>query len=281
MTTGDPSTTGPSGSTSSDATTGSATGSQTTGLEGGCGVDPGISGAVSGTVTAHDLERSYLLVVPDGYDPSKAHPLVYMLHGRGSNGEQLRQYAGVEEAAGGAAIFVYPNALPLESMGGQTGWELGANDRDVAFFDVLHEELTANLCIDPERVFAAGHSFGGFFSNTLGCVRGNVLRGIGPVAGGGPGGACTGQVAAWITHGEGDEVVDPFLGEMSHRHWRDANSCDAETELVDPSPCETHLGCDDGYPVTWCLHMEQTQGIGAHGWPTFAGAAIWAFFEAL
>ena len=268
---------GSTGASSAESTTGE--GASTGSSMGGCGVDPGISGPVVGTIVAQDLERQYMLVVPADYDSDRAYPLVFMWHGRGGNGEGFRQYSGVEDVAGGEAIFVYPDGLPVESMGNQTGWEMGATDRDVALFDALYVELTSNLCIDPERVFSAGHSFGGFFTNALGCVRGDVLRAIAPVASGGPAGACTGQVAAWIAHGEGDAVVDEFLGEMSRRHWRDANSCDMQTEPVDPTPCETHLGCDEGYPVTWCLHSEGTDGNSAHAWPSFGGSAIWAFFS--
>jgi poly(3-hydroxybutyrate) depolymerase len=226
------------------------------------------------------LQREFTVALPDGYDPGMAYPLVFALHGRGSNGEQFRLYAGVEEASAGQAIFVYPDGLPVESMAGQTGWELGANDRDVAFFDALYDELTTNLCVDLDRVYATGHSFGGFFSNALGCVRGDVLRAIAPVAGGGPAGVCQGQVAVWIAHGEDDMVVDTFLGQMTYNTWVSKNACDAETEPVDPEPCIANLGCDAGFDVVWCLHAEQTMGIGTHGWPSFAGDAIWAFFAA-
>lgn len=263
--------------TSTDGTGGELT---TGGSEAGCGVDPGIEGAVVGAITAQDLERRFLLVLPEGYDPGLAYPLVYMLHGRGSNGEQLRLYAGVEEASAGAAIFVYPDGLPLASMNNQTGWELDAGGRDVAFFDALHEELTTNLCVDPERIYATGHSFGGFFSNTLGCVRGDILRAIAPVAGGGPGAACTGQVAAWIAHGEGDAVVPTLLGEGSRDYWADDNGCSDRTAMTEPDPCVAYSGCDEGLEVTWCLHAESGLGLGTHTWPMFAGAAIWAFFAA-
>jgi poly(3-hydroxybutyrate) depolymerase len=127
-------------------------------------------------------------------------------------------------------------------------------------------------------VFATGHSFGGFFSNTLGCARGNMFRAIAPVAGGGPAGVCAGQVAAWVAHGDGDMVVPTVLGENSVGAWRMANGCSERSMPTEPDPCVAYTGCDDGYDVVWCLHTESGMGIGAHTWPTFGGTAIWNFF---
>lgn len=224
--------------------------------------------------------REYLLVVPDGYDPETPMPLVFAWHGRGGTSEIARLYFQVENAANGQAIFVYPQGLPIESMGGQTGWDLAASGIDVAFFDAMLEEVSAGLCVDPERVFSTGHSFGGYMTNALGCFRASALRGIGSVAGGPPFGVCEPDtVAAFVTHGTGDQVVPFSQGEASRDALLERNGCGAATAAVDPSPCEAYDGCAEGMPVVWCAHAE-TDLMG-HMWPRFAGPAIWAFFEAL
>src|SRR5690606_12526669 len=96
--------------------------------------------------------------------------------------------------------------------GEEMAWDT-ESQQDVVFFDAMLEALTEGLCVDESRVFAAGHSAGGYFTNVLGCQRSDVLRAIAPVAGGGPfghtGGApsCVGPVSAWIAHAEDDETV--------------------------------------------------------------------------
>ncbi len=244
----------------------------------GCGTDPGLSGAVAGEVEVDGQTRRFVLVVPEDYDSERAYPFLFMFHGRGSNGEQFRMYNGVEQAAGSDAILVYPDALPNEIQGGQTGWDLSPNGIDVAFMDRLLADFRANLCIDDERIFATGHSHGGFFSNAMGCARGETMRAIAPIAGGGPGAGCEGTVSAWLAHNPDDNVVPIDLGRIARNHWRDLNECSEETEPTAPDPCVTYTGCNDGYDVVWCEHLETPQGS-PHGWPSFAGEAIWAFFS--
>ena len=263
----------------SGATDGGSGDDSTGGTPSGCGSDPGITGMMTGQAEVAGEVRRFILSMPDDYDPDRAYPLVFGFHGRGSNAEQFVGYNGVESAAADQAIFVYPEGVPQAAQGGVTGWELTPNGADMQFFDALLTELSANLCIDPERVFATGHSHGGFFSNALGCARGDVLRAIGPVAAGGPGAACEGQVAAWMAHNPDDNVVPIALGKIVRDQWLQANHCSEETMPVEPAPCVQYVGCDAGYEVVWCEH-DETLGIGPHTWPGFAGDAIWAFFAA-
>jgi polyhydroxybutyrate depolymerase len=275
--TGDPSE--PTTMASGPQETGTDTGDDTTTgvMSGGCGMPAPFAGAMEQTLEIEGVERSYILVVPDGYDPAQAYPLVFAWHGRGGDASTSRLYFKVEEAAQGAAIFVYPNGLELPEMENQTGWDLDPANEDFKFFDAMLAQMSATLCVDEGRVFSTGHSFGGYMSNQLGCFRGDVLRAIGPVAGGGPfGGGCVGQVAAWLAHGTMDMVVPFTQGEGSRDHWAQANGCAAEAEAVDPAPCTTFTGCADGFPVTWCAH-EIPDFLG-HTWPTWAGPAIWKFF---
>ena len=141
------------------------------------------------------------------------------------------------------------------------------------------EQLSAELCVDSERVFATGHSSGGFFTNTLGCQRGDVLRAIAPVSGGGPfrfgGVGCTGEVAVWIAHAENDETVDFQNGVDSRDRWLEANGCSTETTPVEPAPCVEYTGCDAGLPVRWCVYQD------GHNWPEFGPEGIAAFFSGL
>jgi polyhydroxybutyrate depolymerase len=237
----------------------------------GCGA-ASASGVSNGTVQARSKARTYVLSVPAGYASSKTYPLVFAWHGLGGSGQLARLYFGVEQQSAGQAIFVYPDALPLASQGNQPGWDLTPTGDDVAFFDALAAQLSSSLCVDKNRIFSIGHSFGGYMTNTLGCSRGDVLRAIAPVSGGGPyTPTCQGSVAAWLAHGSADTTVTIDVGIASRDHWVKANGCAATTTAVAPAPCAAYAGCKTDLPVVWCEHT------GGHDWPSFAAAGIWNF----
>jgi polyhydroxybutyrate depolymerase len=238
----------------------------------GCGVQA----SIDEPLVVDGQDRTFVLHLPNEYDPNRAYPLVFAWHARGTTGQIAASYYYVEHAAADSAIFVYPNGLDIR--GGGTGWELSADGYDMTFFDVLYDELTSKLCVDTQRVFSVGHSFGGYMSNAVGCYRGDVLRAIAPVAGGPPlTSGCVDAVAVWIAHGVADPTVPIAEGEATRDHWVAQNGCSAQSEPTDPAPCVAYLGCDPDHPVHWCEH-EEAGVLEGHDWPTFAGESIWAFF---
>ena len=240
----------------------------------GCGLAPPSAGHKE--ISVNGATRSYELWLPSGYDRNRAYPVVFAFHGLGGSGQLAQRYFGIQQAAGANAIVVYPDGL---ARNGSTSWGLFGADAttDFAFFDALVANLNASLCVDSGRLFAAGHSYGAYFSNTLGCARGNALRAIAPVAGGGPYVSCDGgQVAVWLEASTDDPVVAYSNGQTSRDRWLAANHCASTTHAVGPSGCVEYDGCDAGHPVRWC--SESTLG---HNWPSYAGSAIWSFFSGL
>ena len=235
----------------------------------GCGKSP------IGLTTTLDIQgkaRTFEVSVPSDYDPETPYPLVFAFHGLGGGGPLAQLYFGLKFSAEGAAIVVYPSALPLANFGGQTGWDLFPSGDDFAFFDAMHAHLMTELCVDATRVFATGHSFGGYMTNALGCHRADVLNAIAPVAGGPPSfGTCKGPIAAWITHGSADNTVPLSEGTKTRDTWLNMNGCESAASAISPSPCVAHAGCVRD--VHWCEHP------GGHDWPSFAGTAIWNFFS--
>jgi poly(3-hydroxybutyrate) depolymerase len=243
------------------------------GSSSGCGNTNASTGVSNGSIQANGEARTFVLSVPSGYDPNTPYPLVFAWHGAGGDGALARLYFGVEQQSAGSAIFVYPDGLIVM---GNTGWDLSANGDDVQLFDAIYAELQQSHCVDNARVFSTGHSFGGYFTNTLGCARGNVLRAIAPVAGGGPFAAsCQGAVAAWITHGAADTTVVLAQGQGSRDHWLAENGCANTSAAVAPSPCVAYDGCTAGHALHWCEHP------GGHMWPSIAAAGIWNFFASM
>jgi len=236
----------------------------------GCGEDPS---SLSTTITVGSTTRSFVLYLPSDYDKERDYPLIFAWHGLGGSGALAQYYFGIEEQVGSDGIVVYPNALPRDDSGGETGWELSPYGYDFEFFDAMYAAVTEGLCIDEARVFSTGHSFGGYMSNAMGCYRGEVHNAIAPVAGGPPYyGDCATPVGAWIAHGKADDTVVLSQGETARDRWLFSNECADTTAPTDPSPCVAYDECTKD--VHWCQYP------GGHEWPSFAGLAIWNFFSA-
>jgi poly(3-hydroxybutyrate) depolymerase len=220
------------------------------------------------------LTRTFILDLPADYSENKPYPVLFGFHGRDFTAAEFRspEYGNLLSAAGGEAIVVHPNATSAGA------WEL-ESQQDIEFFDAMLDALKRGLCLDESRVFATGHSSGGYFTNVLGCQRGDVLRAIAPVAGGGPSGpnggdpSCERPVSVWIGHAEDDGTVPFVNGQGSLDYWLGSDGCDAESQPVAPDPCVAYQGCASGLQVRWCVYE------GGHDWPDFAAQGIWDFFK--
>jgi polyhydroxybutyrate depolymerase len=265
-----------SGGTSGAGSAGTAGsgGSAGGGRSPGCGT-MAATGQSQQQMTAFGLERGYYLSVPDSYSPDVPHRLIFGYHGSNYSGVRMRTYLDLEEGPlASGTIFVYPDGLPLDGQPDHIAWELDADGRDIAFFDELYAKLSSEYCIDTDRIFVNGQSFGGLMTNAVGCHRGDVVRAIAVVAGSGPRSeTCQGEVAVWLTHGMDDESVDFSSGEASRDHWVEANGCAMTTTPGDPAQCQNYDGCREGYPVIWCPHVDD----GGHQHPSFGREAVREF----
>jgi poly(3-hydroxybutyrate) depolymerase len=238
------------------------------------------------TMDVDGTMREYITKVPANYDPNKPYRLVFAWHGLGGTAMSIAGgfsggYYGLATAQRWAdeAIFIAGQGLPTmgaDGAAGGAGWP-NSGGRDVAFTRKMIEWATSEYCIDRTRIFSTGMSYGGIMSNTIGCELGDMLRAIAPIAGSGPrafgGRMCVGQPAAWITHGNMDEVVSFMSGQGSRDHWVMANHCTMDTMPVTPEMCVAYQGCDPGHPVHWC------EFSGGHTVPPFAAQAIFDFFK--
>lgn len=235
-------------------------------------------------VTSSGVDRTYALYVPDTYDPQRTYALVFAYHGDGGTGAGVRASLGLEAAANGDAIFVYPDATEESGRSFTLETDLAANP-DMAMFIDLVAQMSARF---PVRgVFATGLSRGGYFANFLNCTLGDsYLDAIAPQAGSGPYGEDDSQydvdghficpsvpAAAVLIHGVDDQVVPIPDAEYSRSQWVWGNACDDSTHAISPSPCVEHDGCAAGKPVVWCA----VPGLGHAVWD-HAAEAVWEFF---
>lgn len=242
------------------------------------------------TLRVSGRSRSFILALPDDYDPSRRHRLILAFHGRTNSAAQVQRYYGLEGRGALPAIVVYPRGLQQSS--GRFVWWNGGNgtsDADFVFFDALLDYLTASYCIDEHQVFAVGHSMGGSFVNSLACARGDALRAV-AVVGGGYGGApgCRGQVAALVMHHPDDRLVPVAAGEAAREARLAQNGLEGQVPWPQAAPsgfqCERYGVGSSVEPVIWCPHPFDRTRSGRyypHNWPAGTGAAIIDFFDRL
>jgi len=236
----------------------------------GCGFDSGVSTGLK-VLISNNVVRAYYLKLPENYDSNTSYPLIFAFHGLFGDYTNFSDgLYDLQSVVGNEAILVYPNALKDDS--GVPGW----NNYDLNFFDDLYRTLESNLSFDSGKVFAVGHSNGGFFAHVLGCQRGDLLRAIAPVAGYFPDyNNCTGQVAVLQIHGWNDEGISIMTAWIALKNWVEINHCTKEETFEGANLTCNSFGCDTGFPVHYCEHYE------GHMWPGFASDAIWTFFKSL
>lgn len=249
----------------------------------GCSV---VNPSAPTTVQVDGRTRSYLLTVPSGYSHTQRYPLVVAFHGRTNGNSQVRSYYRLDRELTDA-IIAYPAAL--SNGNGTYSWsdqgETPSELRDIALYDAIVEQLASQYCIDFQKLYVVGHSLGAWFSNSVACIRGDVVRASATVGGSSVITDCAGPAAAMIAHNPADRLA-PFSGSEANRQQRvEDNNC--SWNMVPDSPelnCEYHMSCVGGNDVLWCPHNVD-EGHGGvyypHTWPRSTASHIKEFFAEL
>ena len=172
-------------------------------------------GVGTGTLASGGSEYTYQWTVPSSYSGDPI-PVVLDFHGLGSSGAQQALFSGWSaKAEQEGFLSVQPTGLSLAGQG--PSWELPQFDTpqrdDVAMVIDLLELVSANVCIDPARIYATGMSNGGFFTAELVCDLSERIAAAVSVAGVTHDESCqpTRAVPYLAFHGIDDAVV-PFAG---------------------------------------------------------------------
>jgi polyhydroxybutyrate depolymerase len=243
------------------------------------------------TVQALGRTREYYVRMPATYDADTPYPVIFFFHGDTNlaqlpKGLEGRGFFGAEGILGDEAILVYVDGENLNLAGRDTpeeqsqffSWDastLPPNNPDIAFFDAMLTKIQVDYCVDTGATFAVGFSGGGFFVNSLGCLRGG-LTAIATYQGGFEDGSLDSDVivdfadcvadapAALIVHAETDATVVAAYGEIASGHWAEAQSCDDSTT---PSSLDTNCvefsGCDRDvvYCTPECAEDRDRDGV--------------------
>jgi polyhydroxybutyrate depolymerase len=255
------------------------------GVSPGCGAGKstsscGKSGGTKCTLTSNSKTREYYLILPANYNPSKPYPVVIELHGMIATAEMALSWFKDIPTNMPEAIYIAPQGLKHAETGGGangqevTGWA-NVNGEDIQFMKDLLSTAGKDYCVDSQRAFAVGFSYGAMFSYAIGCELGGIFRAIAPMSGAIMSGCnLSGKpVAMWGSHGTSDSLVPIASGRQARDKILQQNHCGTQTTPIDPSPCVAYQGCDKGYPVTWC------EWDGDHNRPPFGSTAVAAFFK--
>ena len=270
--------------------------------------DTGLSSESSSkSVMVDGIQRTYRLYVPTSYDATEPVPLVLNFHGLGSNALEQELYSGftgLSEREG--FILVSPNGTGfIQEWHVLATWLPGYVD-DLRFVDTLIDEMVDSLCIDEERIYAAGISNGGAMASLAGCNLDRIAA-VATVAGApySQRRCEAGRPLPIIAfHGTYDGIVPFNLGEFlgdylpltnvreDMQTWSSHNGCDTTAkseQIATDIVLEAYANCDAGADV----RLYVIDG-GGHTWPGAelnlwylgrttqsidASELIWSFFE--
>jgi polyhydroxybutyrate depolymerase len=252
---------------------------------------PSLTLGVNDTMlTAGGATHPVRVFVPSAYAGSPL-PVVIDWHGLGSNGPDQALYSGYEDVAESEGFIVAHPTGVVDVPGGPTSWQLFPADRerdDLGFAGALIDELVANWCADPRRVYSTGMSNGGFFTARLICEMADRIAAGVSVAGTYHPDSCepTRDVPYVAIHGTADRVV-PYAGGDSTLMSADSPDelrvffehviPDEFGEFALDAGCDTkvdsdvgedvirheYIDCDGGRP----LIFYEVRG-GGHTWPS-------------
>jgi len=250
----------------------------------GCGT-AATAGMHDVTIQSGGMARTFHVYVPAKYATATSTPdsLVFVFHGYTQVGtgntftsiEYLSQMDPVSDAQG--FLLVYPDGyMNSWNAGDCCGAAVSSNVDDVGFFDDMLAWVESKYCVDPKRVYSAGLSNGGFFSNRLGCERANVVAAIGPVAGPLDITPCSPSrpVPVFEVHGTADPVVffdggsssEALPVEQAISTWEGFDKCTdsmpANVYTNGSAACTEETMCSAGSAVELCVIAG-----GGHQWP--------------
>jgi polyhydroxybutyrate depolymerase len=142
------------------------------------------------TLEFDGLTRGYSYYVPTNLTHGVEVPLVYVLHGGGSNSSQMVLQTNGEFnllANSNGFIVVYPDAYTVRQSLGQVWNDARKEDpinrgidgiNDVGFINALNNQIKTTYSIDSSRIYAAGFSSGGMMASRLGMEMPDVFAAV-------------------------------------------------------------------------------------------------------
>jgi polyhydroxybutyrate depolymerase len=226
----------------------------------GCGGGLGTATGPAGRMMTTPGGRTYRIVVPSSYDPNKPYPTVLAYHGWFTDGTGFKGWFAFERWVGDDGILLYPDA-----NNGNGTFDL-SSDRELSAFDEMMTQVQSDYCVNPQRTFALGFSFGGKFVNHLACHRAGYVRAasIGDASEGDNGAdrGC-GRLPLLITHRTADTDEIFANGKANAETWATRNGCSLSTQpaLTPGYSCDGYFACTAPGATYFCTDTEDYSSI--------------------
>jgi len=246
------------------------------------------------TIEHDSLRREYIVHVPARYNAANPTPLLISLHGGGAHMQYQasdENYGQISKSERENFIVVFPNGYSRMPSGKLATWNAGdccgparnRNIDDVGFIRQVVGNVTQQLNIDRQRIFATGMSNGGLMAHRLACEMADTFKAIAAVAGTDNTRVCSPKnpVSVLLIHAKNDNHVlfEGGAGEAARgsqvnsftsvpetiSRWVRRDGCSAAPKRVLDKPgayCDKYAGCQGNAEVELCVTE-----TGAHSWP--------------
>ena len=235
--------------------------------------------------------REYTLYLPKSYSTSDSLPLLFSIHGLGSNMDFNFNYTKFDQLAETENfILVHPNAL-------NKSWSTSTdNNLDIIFIQNLIDYLENEYNVNSQRIYVTGMSNGGFFSLALACHVSGKIAAVSSVTGTMYRPAINScqpskPVPVLQIHGTEDNIVNYSTVENVIEFWTQHNN----TELSVISSILPDIDPTDGSTVEKFVYTNGDEGVevhhlkiigGSHQWPGYQGnmdidasKVVWEFMK--
>ncbi len=235
--------------------------------------------------------RPAWLVVPESRVKGKPLPLIMMMHAYGASGaieEWFFRLRPLAESRG--FLYVVPNGTPNGE--GKNFWNAtdaccapssqvldgGAAPDDVEYLRELAGEIASKYDVDPKRIYAVGHSNGGFMAHRLACDHPELFAAIVSVAGAtyADPGRCkpASPVAVLQIHGTADATIAMQGGTLFGNKYPSARTTVdrwAALNGCDPGP----ISLDDRFDLDLRVSGSETRALRFGGCRGHAVVELW------
>lgn len=174
-----------------------------------------VDGFAGRTHNARGRMMPYRLFIPTGYDQAKKYPLVLWLHGANSVGNDNRKQIS-QASTIGTHIWTRPEnqakypvfVLAPQCPSGKSWNTPGELDMVLEILAAVQKEFS----IDPQRLYIAGQSMGGYGTWELVSRRPNLFAAAIPLCGGGHllNAPRLVTLPIWAFHGAADRTVSVY-----------------------------------------------------------------------
>ncbi|NGM83196.1 esterase [Paenibacillus sp. 7124] len=180
------------------------------------------------------IPYEYSVVLPEGYTEGKRYPVLFALHGKGSNEQDM---LGLAEPLKNEFILIgIRGDLPMGQ--GYQYYELRSLgnpiremfDRAVGRLEAFIEYATEKYAVDPARRYVLGFSQGAILAMTLALTMGERIKGIVALNGYIPDFVKTEypqrsviNMSIFISHGEFDPVFPVKIGYETAAYFKNLN----------------------------------------------------------